>query len=161
MMFLGTLCFTITFYFFTGLQRTIGHFAFYLLMSQLNTMVSVMYVQLIGSIFEKSDTGGVIYGSVSLILATAAGFLIPQKDIPQVVRWISRISFSSYFIQSVAVSEFTGSAYHCAPDSALFVPINETVAMPYCDVAVRYASLRRTQHEHTTHFVSAVAPWRF
>lgn len=136
MMFLGTLSFTLTFYFFTGLQRTAGHFFFYLLMSQLNTMVSVMYVQVIGALFARADLGGVVYGSMSLILATAAGFLIPLHDIPAAVRWLSRISFSHYFIQSVSISEFAGAAYHCA-DAALSVPINATASLPYCDVAVR------------------------
>ena len=138
MIFLGTLTFTVSFYFWTGLQRTAGHFFFYLLMSQLNTMVSVMFVQMVSAIFSRADTGGIIYSSCSLILITAAGFLIPYEHIPAVVRWISWLSFTRYFIDSVSASEFAGTSYACSNSTALSIPINTTISLPYCDIAARY-----------------------
>lgn len=145
MIFIGTLSYSLSFYFFTGLQRTAGHFFFYLLASQLNTMVSAVFVQMISAIFSRADTGGVVYTSAVVILITAGGFLIPYKEIPWAVRWISWLSYPRYFIDAVAASEFPGTSYTCPGNSALVVPINGTGALAYCDVAIRYALLPATK----------------
>ena len=139
MIFAGVLAFTLAFYFFTGLERDAGHFFFYLFMSQLNTMVSIMFVQAICCIFSRPDTGGIIYASLSIILTTASGFLIPPKDMPAVIRWVNWVSFPRYFIESVSVSEFDGATFSCHGNSAMEIPINASVSLLYCDVATRYA----------------------
>lgn len=54
----GTFVFVLSFYFFPGLQRSTGHFFFFYLVSLSLSLVSIMFVQMIGAVFARADTAG-------------------------------------------------------------------------------------------------------
>ncbi len=128
---IGCFLFAVSFYWFTNLQRTAGNFFFYYLLSLAIGLVSVMFVQMVGAVFARPDTAGLIFGSTFTIFGSAAGFLIKFQNIPVFMRWLTYISFPRYFINSVAVNEYTGTTYYCDPP--LEIPINGTNStLPYC-----------------------------
>lgn len=135
MIFLGCLIYVVAFYWWTGLQREAGKFFFFLFVSFCISLVCIMFVQMIGAIFARPDTAGLIFSSVFVIFGSTAGFLIPPDKIPVFMRWLYWISFPRYFIESVAVNEFAGQQYHC-PGGGFPVPINGTsFTLPYCAIA--------------------------
>ena len=110
----NAICFNLTLYFLTNLNRTPGAFFFYLLMTFILTLTMSMLFRTVASLSRTLSQAMAPAAILILGIVIYTGFAIPVPYMLGWSRWINYVDPVAYGFESLMINEFYGRNYTCS-----------------------------------------------
>lgn len=113
----STVLFAVPVYWMMGLQPVMEKFLIFIFVTTFHAVCSTILGITISSGVPNARVGQIIGPTVVIVFLVFGGQAVNLDSIPGILRWMKYVSIIRYSYSALAINEFTGLSFPCAPSS--------------------------------------------